>query len=76
MAYNIQNYWVIGLCPLSGILKKLDNTTFRKLICLRSQVRGRQILRGFLSNFSSECSVFTPQMALALGTKLFQKFSS
>jgi hypothetical protein len=28
---EIQDYWVFGLCPSSGILKKQKNTTFRKL---------------------------------------------
>lgn len=26
-----RNYWVFRLCPLSAILTKLNNTTFRKL---------------------------------------------
>jgi hypothetical protein len=25
MVYNIQNYWVFGLCPLSGILKTKEH---------------------------------------------------
>jgi hypothetical protein len=25
MAYNIQNYWVFGLCPSSGILKSREH---------------------------------------------------
>jgi hypothetical protein len=29
MVYNIQNYWVFGIYPSSGILK-LENTTFLK----------------------------------------------
>jgi hypothetical protein len=32
-----------------------------------------QILHGFLLRFSPECSIFTPQMALALGAKWFHK---
>jgi hypothetical protein len=31
MVYNTQNYWDFELCPLSGILENLDDTTFRKL---------------------------------------------
>jgi hypothetical protein len=30
MVYNIQNYWVFGLCPSSGILET-ENTAFRKM---------------------------------------------
>jgi hypothetical protein len=30
MVYNIQNYWVSGLCPSSGILD-LGKATFQKL---------------------------------------------
>jgi hypothetical protein len=30
MVYNIQNHWVTGLCPVSGILNT-ENTTFWKL---------------------------------------------
>jgi hypothetical protein len=25
MVYNTQNYWVLGLCPLSGILKTKEH---------------------------------------------------
>jgi hypothetical protein len=47
MVYDIQDYWVFGLCPSSGILKTQKNTTFRKLvfgnwICFRLQVRGQE----------------------------------
>jgi hypothetical protein len=31
MVYDIQDYWVFGLCPTSGIIKTQKNTTFRKL---------------------------------------------
>jgi hypothetical protein len=31
MVYDIQDYWVFGLCPSSGILKAQKNTTLRKL---------------------------------------------
>jgi hypothetical protein len=31
MLYATLNCWVFGLCPFSGILTKLENTTFRKL---------------------------------------------
>jgi hypothetical protein len=31
MVYDIEDYWVFGLCPSSGILKTQKNTTFRKL---------------------------------------------
>jgi hypothetical protein len=34
-----------------------------------------QILYGILQGFSPEFSVFIPQMALAVGRKLFHKFS-
>jgi hypothetical protein len=30
MVYNIQNYWLLGLCPTTGILQTRD-TRFRKL---------------------------------------------
>jgi hypothetical protein len=30
MVYDIQDYWIFGLCPSSGILKT-QNTTNRKL---------------------------------------------
>jgi hypothetical protein len=36
--HNVRDYWVIGLCASSGILK---NTAFRKL-CFRSQVKWRE----------------------------------
>jgi hypothetical protein len=29
MLQDAENYWVFGVCPSSGILKKLENTTFR-----------------------------------------------
>jgi hypothetical protein len=34
-----------------------------------------QILHGFLQGFSLECSGFTPQMVLVVGTICFHKFS-
>jgi hypothetical protein len=34
---NPLNYWVFGLCPFSGILKKTQH--FGNWICFRSQVR-------------------------------------
>jgi hypothetical protein len=41
MAYNTQDYWVLGLCPLSGILKKHKITQcFENWICFHPQVRG------------------------------------
>jgi hypothetical protein len=44
--YNIQDHWVFGFCPLSGILKKLKLKTqhFGNWICFRPQVRGRNPL--------------------------------
>jgi hypothetical protein len=36
----IQDYWVFGLCPSSGILKKQKNTTFRKLDLFPSSGEG------------------------------------
>jgi hypothetical protein len=48
MVYNTQTYWASGLCTSSGVLKKLDNTTFRKL-CFRPQVSdGTPTLLGLL----------------------------
>jgi hypothetical protein len=39
------NYWVFGLWLLSGILKKLENTTFWKLVLfITSGEWGRQLL--------------------------------
>jgi hypothetical protein len=35
MVYNIQNRWIYGLCPSSGILNT-KNITFRKLDLFRS----------------------------------------
>jgi hypothetical protein len=40
MVYNTQNYWVFGLCPLPGILKKLENTTLWKLDLFLSSGEG------------------------------------
>jgi hypothetical protein len=37
MVYETRDYWVVGLCPLSGILK---NTTFRKLDLFPSSIEG------------------------------------
>jgi hypothetical protein len=31
MVYNTHYNWIFGLSPLSDILKKLENTPFRKL---------------------------------------------
>jgi hypothetical protein len=38
--YNTQNYWVFGLCPLSGILETIKTQRFGNWICFRPQVRG------------------------------------
>jgi hypothetical protein len=35
-----QNYWVLGLCPSSGILKTIKHNGFGNSICLRLQDRG------------------------------------
>jgi hypothetical protein len=40
MVLDTQDYWVSGFCPLSGILKKLENTTFRRLDLYRPQMKG------------------------------------
>jgi hypothetical protein len=37
MVYNTRDYWVLGFCPSSGILK---NTTFRKPDLLPSSGEG------------------------------------
>jgi hypothetical protein len=34
----IQDYWIFGLCPLSGILKDIKKTVFQKLDLLPSSV--------------------------------------
>jgi hypothetical protein len=39
MVYNTQNYWVVGLCPPSGILEARKQR-FGNWICFRSQVGG------------------------------------
>jgi hypothetical protein len=51
MVYAIQDYWVFGLCPSSGILKTQKNTTFRKLDLFPSEC----IL---MLSFSSICITF------------------
>jgi hypothetical protein len=38
--YLIQDYWVFGLCPSSGILKTQKNTTFRKMDLFPSSGEG------------------------------------
>jgi hypothetical protein len=43
MVYDIQDYWVFGLCPPSGILKNRGTQRFGKCICFRHQVRGQEI---------------------------------
>jgi hypothetical protein len=40
MVYDIQDYWVFGLCPSSSILKTQKNTTFRKLDLFPSSGEG------------------------------------
>jgi hypothetical protein len=40
MVHDTRNYWVFGLCPSSGILKKLDNTAFWKLDLFPSSGEG------------------------------------
>jgi hypothetical protein len=39
MLYNTHNYWVLGLCPLSAILKTRKQT-FGNWICFLPQVMG------------------------------------
>jgi hypothetical protein len=39
MVYNTQNYWVVGLCPSSGIVET-RNITFRKLDLFPSSGEG------------------------------------
>jgi hypothetical protein len=39
MVYDTQDYWAFGLHPSSGIL---TNTTFRKLLYFRPQLRGSE----------------------------------
>jgi hypothetical protein len=40
MMYTTPNYWVLGLPPSSGILKKIENATFRKLDLFPSSGEG------------------------------------
>jgi hypothetical protein len=40
MAYDTRNYWVLGLSPSFGVLRKLENTTFRKLDLFPSSAEG------------------------------------
>jgi hypothetical protein len=42
MVYDIQDYWVFGLCPSSGILKNRRTQRFGNWISFHPQVRGRQ----------------------------------
>jgi hypothetical protein len=42
MVYNTQNYWVLGLCLLSDILKQ-ENTKFRKLDLCPSSAEGKTL---------------------------------
>jgi hypothetical protein len=37
---SLKDYWVFGLCPSSGILKKQKNPTFRKLDVFPSSGKG------------------------------------
>jgi hypothetical protein len=39
---NIQNYWVFGLCPSSGILKTIEHKVL-ETGCFHPQVRGGNI---------------------------------
>jgi hypothetical protein len=41
MVYDIQDYWVFGLCPSSGILENRTQR-FANWICFRPQVRGQE----------------------------------
>jgi hypothetical protein len=40
MVYDIQDYWVFGLCPSSRILKTQKNTTFQELDLFPSSGEG------------------------------------
>jgi hypothetical protein len=42
MVYDIQDHWVFGLYPSSGILKKRRTHPFGNWICFRPQVRGQE----------------------------------
>jgi hypothetical protein len=42
MVYNIQNYWVFGRFPSSGILEDRKRR-FGNWICFRPQVRGKGV---------------------------------
>jgi hypothetical protein len=42
MVYDIPDYWVFELCPLSGILKNRTTQHFENCICFRPQVRGQE----------------------------------
>jgi hypothetical protein len=39
MVYSTQNYWVLGLCPSSGILETRKQR-FGNWICFRPEVKG------------------------------------
>jgi hypothetical protein len=38
----VQDYWVFGLCPSSGILKTRRTQRFWNWICFRPEVRGQE----------------------------------
>jgi hypothetical protein len=40
MVYDIQDYWVFGRCPSSGIHKNRINTTFQKQDLFQSSGEG------------------------------------
>jgi hypothetical protein len=63
--YNPQKYWDFGLCPSSDILKKLENTTFRKLDLFPSSGEGETLtLLGSLerANFIPVIEVSPPHL--------------
>jgi hypothetical protein len=61
MVYNIQSYWVFRLCPVLGILKTLDNTTFRKidLFPSSSEGEGHSFFMGFYRALISSVQVYS-----------------
>jgi hypothetical protein len=49
MVYNTQNYWVFGLCPLSGILKIREHNVSETLIGIN------QTTRRYIPEYSLSC---------------------
>jgi hypothetical protein len=54
---QVQDYWVFGLCPSSGILKPQKNTTFGNWICFLCSLEYQMMDKVEKSN-NPEC--YTP----------------